>query len=218
MRRVPIVTALLLAPAIAHGSNAATPRTPPVFKLQACLSVVDRSVDPVFHLDFAIPYEDQLLTEDEPADARRFQFFALCRDHDAQETLPSWIALADAEAALAAGAIDELPPEQDVLADHPAWPSACVQPMNAADDRIPITCDATAGGLDFDTTGMPAGNAIVYGYTHAPALNLWTPRAGLLRVTDGDDAAIDPVVSLMSPLHEATAYTGSGYRILGCMA
>jgi hypothetical protein len=180
-----VLGAAVVVSAPAHASNALTPRTPPIFKREACLSIVDRSVDPVFHLDFAIPYEDAMLTPDELPDSRRFQFFAVCRQRAFGETLPNWALLDDAERALAAEIIAELPDADDVLELAPAWShdaegEACVAAMNEAADRIPITCEATEGALDWDTTDVPAGNYVILGHTFEPEINLWEPRRGVV--------------------------------------
>jgi hypothetical protein len=208
----------------ARASNAATPRTPPVFKHEACLTIVDRSVDPIFHLDFAIPFEDAILTQDELPDSRRFQFFAVCRDHPFGEVLPNWAFMDDAERSLAAGLIEVLPEAADVLELAPAWSAghddrsgSCVAAMNAADERIPITCEATEGGLEWDTSDVPPGNYVVHGHTFEPELNTWESRRGVVQVVDAEDERI-PVVSIMFPAREGTrAYEEDGYRVVGCM-
>jgi MYXO-CTERM domain-containing protein len=211
--------------AAAQASNGTTPRTPPVFEEQACLRVVDRSVDPVFHVDFAIPFEDVDLTPDEPIGARTFQFFGICRDRHADERLPNWIDQADVDLALDSGALRQAPESGDVLDGHPDYDighdgaaGSCVQTINAAADRIPISCAATAGAVDWDTSGAPAGNYVVHGYTFAPAVNLWTPRLGLVRIHDGDPAALGPAVALTSPEGDASMFELDGFAVVGCVA
>jgi hypothetical protein len=219
-----VVIVGVLATPTARASNAATPRTPPVFKAEACLTVVDRSVDPVFHLDFAIPYEDSFLTPDELSDSRRFQFFAVCRDHGFAESLPNWAFMDDAERSLDAGIIAALPEPNDVLESAPAWglghdgqPGSCVVAMNASDQRIPITCEATQGGLGWDTSDVPPGNYVVHGHTFEPELNLWVSRRGVVQVVDAADQR-HPVVSIMFPARDGTrAYEDDGVRVVGCM-
>ena len=139
------VVALLSAHDVA-ASNGAAPRTKPAFHRQACLTVVDRSVDPVFHLDWSVPFEDVQITPDELDDSRRFQFFALCRQPQVGETLPEWIVESDAQRSLDAGLIDTLPPDGDVLELSQAWatgPSggAVCSPWSrpTPDSRFPAT-------------------------------------------------------------------------------
>ena len=90
----------------------------PTFEREQCLKVVDAGVS-MLHVDYSIPYEDAERTPDELQDSRRFQFFALCRDqHPALDPLPSWIDGDDAERALDAGAIEELPASENILEEH----------------------------------------------------------------------------------------------------
>jgi hypothetical protein len=212
--------ALLLVTGDAAATNGSVPRTPALFPAHACLAHVDRSVDPSFHFDVTIPFEDVGLTEDELDDSRTFQFFALCHDDHRLQDLPNWIDEGDATRALGAGLIGELPAASDVLAGNPHWASghdggasSCVQRINA--ERAPISCAATMDGFEWDTTAVPAGNYVIRGYTFAPAINLWTTRYGVVQVAD--DASVAPAVGLFSPLYNPTAYQQSGYRVVGCM-
>ena len=216
--------AWILVAAPAQASNGNTPRTPPVFFEQACMRVVDRSVDPVFHVDYSIPFEDTELQPDEPADARRLQFFGICHDVRIDEVIPSWLDQADIDTALAAGVLDEPPDASDVLAGHAGWDvghdgmaGTCVLPITTVAERVPITCDGIDGGADWDTTDVPAGNYLVYGYTWAPVTSLWTRRLGVVRVHDGDTAAIGPAVALTSPSSDTTIYEADGFPIVGCV-
>ncbi len=212
----------IVVPATAHAANGATPRIPPVFKLEQCLTVVDRRDDPVFQLDYAIALESTTITDDELSDSKTFQFFALCRDHSPAEFLPNWIVRDDADRALQKHIIDEslYPDDDEVLALAPAWRTGhdggdtCVHPIVDVADRIPMTCEATAGGVAWDTTDVPAGNYVIRGYTFEPAANLWQVRRGVVQVTDGDVA---PVAALMAPLYDANVYADRGLRLRGCM-
>ena len=184
------------------------------FELEQCLTVVERG-DPL-HLDFSIPFEDADLTADELADSRRFQFFALCRDQHAElDALPNWIAQDDVDRSLAAGLLEDPPDASDVLDLADGWQD-CVWRLNADDARIPITCEGTDGGLDFDTTALPPGNYVVRGYTFEPSVNVWVPRRGVVQVREDD--APQPVVSLMSPPREDwQAFENDGFELVGCM-
>jgi hypothetical protein len=205
----------LAAPGVAQASNGATPRTPPVFQLEQCLSIVDRTAESTFVVEFSIPVEDDELTADELDDSRRFQFFAQCRDtHQLVETLPNWITVDDAQRSLDAGLIENLPADGDILESEPTW-SGCMLAINGADSRIPITCEATEGGTTWDASRVEAGNYVLRGYTFEPALNRWAYRRGVVQVHDGEPL---PVVSLMTPaVPDRQAFEGDGPLIEGCM-
>jgi MYXO-CTERM domain-containing protein len=212
--------AVLRIASTAHATNGNTPRTPALFPPHACVSHVDRSVDAQLHFDVTIPFEDVSITPDELPDSRTFQFFALCHDDHRLQLLPNWISDDDAMRALELGIIPALPDPSDVLDGNPHWAQghdgaegSCVQTINA--ERMPISCAATSGGVDWDTTSVPAGNYVIRGYTFAPAINMWTTRYGVVQVADDD--AVAPVVGLFSPLFNPTAYQQSGYRVVGCM-
>ena len=89
------------APARAWAGDNGLPRTEVIHKGEACLTRVDRSVDPVVHLEYTIPLVDVCLTEDEPADSRTHQFVTFCRDA-LPYTIPPWISWADVDSSLAA--------------------------------------------------------------------------------------------------------------------
>lgn len=206
-------------PPLAHAANGNMPRTPALFPHHECLSIVDRTVDPVLRFAVHIPFEDTMVTADELEDSRRFSFFGLCRDTGRLEVLPNWIATADVDRALAAGIIDTAPAAADVLLEDPTWASGhggadtCVQSI--VDERVAISCAATMDGVAWDTTLAPAGNYVIRGYTFAPATNLWTTRTGVVQVNDGETL---PVAALVSPVYDAKAFQEAGYRVLGCMA
>ncbi len=201
----------------ADASNTGKPRVPPSFLGPGCIETVDRSVDPIWHFDVGIPFEDTALTEDEPPDGRTFQFFALCRQPGPLEELPLWVDGADASAAVEFDPTIELPGVGEPLDESMAW-AGCVQTITPAAQRVPITCVDTMGGASWDTTGVPAGAHAIWGYTYEPAQNLWTPRDGMVRVIDGDDASAGPAVSFSWPLTEVTAGLDAGIRVAGCVA
>lgn len=206
---------LSLLAGVAHASNGVGQRTPPIFPRAECITSIDRSVDPVLHLDIGLARTDDILTVDEPPDSRRFQFFAFCEDeHPELLDLPNWVAQQDIDTSLELGLIDAPPPAEDVLASS-GW-AACAFPMNPADARIPITCEATEPGLDFDTSQLEAGNYVVRGYTYEPALNLWSTRRGVVSVHDGTPP---PAVGLMTPLFDGRQVRlGDPFAIEGCTA
>ncbi|MBX7080948.1 MAG: hypothetical protein K1X88_17245, partial [Nannocystaceae bacterium] len=218
-RLAPVLGLLALAPAGAHAANGTMPRTPALYPPHPCLTLVDRSTATTTHFDVHIPFEDTQLTEDELPDSRTLRFVALCREPSRLEPLPNWIEADDAMRALDAGIIDALPDAADVLRDSPAWrpghdgaSDSCVQ--LATPQPLAISCAATAAGVDWDVTAVPAGNYVLRGYTFAPPSNLWTARTGVVQVHDG---APLPVAALVSPVYDAKAFALDGYRVLGCM-
>jgi len=216
MRKTMLIALGVLAPQIASASNGAGQRTPPIYPLAACIAEVNRSVDAVFHLDIGLPREDFMVTDDEPEDSRRLQFFLVCEDiHPELQNLPNWVTVAEAEDALARGSIEAMPSDDDILERRDDLQD-CVFPMNASAQRIPITCEATQGGLDFDTADVPAGNYVVRGYTYEPPLNLWSERRGVVRVSDGVDTG-PATVGLRTPsLDGVQLRPGSPFPIRGC--
>lgn len=204
-----------LGHADAQAANGVTPRTRPVFFDAQCLSVVDRSVDPVFHLDIAIPFEDLETTSDELDDSRRFEFFAVCSDPSLAEPLPSWTRVSDVERAADAGLLSMEPSDSDVLESSSQW-SGCAISMMPDGQRMPISCAATRPGLQWDTRGVPAGNYTVWGYTFEPPINVWEPRPGVVQVVDDPELA-PPVANLLTPAVEGQrVYLGDEFAIRGC--
>jgi hypothetical protein len=212
-----LAACLLASPSVAVASNTGKPRVPPSFLGAACIEVVDRTVDPVWRFDVGIPFEDTGLTEDEPPDGRTFQFFALCRQPGPLEALPPWITAADAEVAAMVDPTIEPPAPGEPLDETPAW-AGCVQPITSAAERMPISCEATTEGAQWDATGVPAGAWAVWGYTYEPVQSLWTPRDGVVRVIDGDDASAGPAVAFAWPLTEVNAGLEAGVRVAGCFS
>ncbi|MEM6995934.1 MAG: hypothetical protein AAF721_35830 [Myxococcota bacterium] len=212
-------------PADARAANTNKARVAPAFWGDSCIVTVDRAVDPVARLGLAIPFEDDDLTEDELPDSRRFQFFALCEDHPVERVLPTWVTVDDAQRSMDAGLIEALPADDEVLATATQWQSpghdgeagSCVVAINDAGARMPITCGDTGDGVEWDTTGVPAGSYVVRSYTFEPEKNLWARRPGVVRVVDGD---VDPgpTVTLTAPRRKATAYEAPGFLVTGCLA
>lgn len=153
------------------------------------MTIVDRSVSATVHLDYGIPMEDTEVTEDEVEDSRRHQFFAFCRALDPQTYLPRWITDADVERARAIGIAPELVNARNVMETNTDWVD-CWHRINADDDRHPITYAAAEQGVDWDTTALPAGTYAIEGYTWEPPLNIWSSRAGVVKVVDDPDPAL----------------------------
>ena len=64
--------------------------------------------------------------------------------------------------------------------------------ITADDERRPITYEAAKEPVLWDTTGLPVGPQIVYGYTWEPLINLWSRRMGVVQVVDDLDLAASP--------------------------
>lgn len=176
-----------VAPSASAG-NGIKPRIPVEWADTPCMTVVDRSVNAVVHMDYTISKEDTELTGDEVDDSRRHQFFALCRASDPQSFMPRWITQSDIDRALQVGAApDQIDPE-DILESSTEW-AGCFERINADDDRVPITFAAAEAGVDWDTSDVPAGLYVIEGYTWEPALNLWSRRPGVIKVVDDPDPA-----------------------------
>jgi hypothetical protein len=192
------VVAALVAPASARAGNGDLPRTPMQHQGEQCLTVVDRSVDPVVHLAYTIPFTDTCLTEDELPGSRTHQLIAFCHGDIAARTLPHWHTRAEADLAAAAKLATPIPvPASDILDENPDY-TGCWHPILRADQRRAITCAAARPGVDWDTTDLPVGTYVVRGYTFEPPLNTWSPRRGLFKVVDdaSDPAASPPSVAI----------------------
>lgn len=182
----------LLAPASARAGNGDLPRTPMQHLGEQCLTLVDRSVDPVVHLRWTIPFNDLCLTADELPDSRTHQLVAFCRGDPPARILPHWHTRAEADVADAAGLADPSPiPASDILDEHPDYKN-CWSPIVPADERRPISCAAARPGADWDTSSLAQGAYVVRGYTFEPPLNTWSPRRGLFKIVDGPDPADAP--------------------------
>ena len=210
--------ALCTLPSLAHAGNGLHPRTPVLWDEAPCLTVVDRSVDPVLELDYAIPFEDTEVGEDEVADSRTHQFLAFCRDKDPQTVLPNWDAWEDVVAAENI-TLDDEPDEvtdEQVLDLSPEW-EGCWTRITADADRRPITDAMAAQPITWDTTGLEAGPWIVYGYTYEPAFNVYVRRPGLVQIVD-DPAPESSPPGLAITTTEQILYKGGETTFEGCIA
>src|SRR5690606_38313395 len=167
----------------ARAANEAHVRTPVLWPSQ-CAVIVERSVEPLVHFDYAIPIEDTALTPDELPDSRSHQFVALCRVRPLSGLLPVWITRDDVERSAAIGLIEsaDLGPEA-ILDESPSW-SECFVRITADDDRRPITFAQAALGVDWDTREIPAGVWSIAGHTFEPPFNLWRDRPGFVKIVD----------------------------------
>jgi hypothetical protein len=207
----------LVAPQAAEASNATHPRTPVLWTEAQCLTIIDRSRSATFPIVYTIPFEDTELTVDEVSDSRTHQFVGFCRDHHLEEILPSWLALADLAAADANGLGDAegVDTERDVLDLAPDW-AGCFTRITADDERRPITFEAAAEPVMWDTSALPAGTWAVEGYTYEPWANEWWPHPGVFKIIDDPDpAATGPAAALS--LTEQIVEFGDEATITGCV-
>ena len=224
-RRLGCAAALIaLAPAAASASNTGKAVVPVSFLASPCLVTVDQEAAPEHTFELGIPFEDVGMTVDEAPGSRRMQFFAMCRDRSPDETMPTWITRTDALEAAVVDPSVSTPPPADVLEESPAWNgpghggsgTPCVIPINPASDRMPITCEATADGITWDTTGVPPGAYVLWGYTYEGARSVWRRHPGIVRITRGSSAS--PAVAFSSPTAQGQMTEGAGLVLQGCAA
>lgn len=210
-----VLCVMCLLPARAQAGNVGLPRTPVIHRGESCLTRVDRSIDPVVHLDYTIPLIDVCLTPDEPPDSRTHQFIAFCRDAPVTATVPQWLTWDDVQVNIDGGylAPDEVS-AKDVLEDS-AYFADCWRPIFGAEARRPITCQAARPGVDWDTRDLAPGPWYVAGYTYEPILNQWTWRRGVFRIHDGDPDAAPPAAAIFSA--EVTVWMDQPVRLAACV-
>lgn len=207
------------------GTGGMRPPTPtPGFLEERCATFVDRSAAQDLEFSVVIASEDREGLEGELGDDHTFQFFAFCEQPNPRDTLPPWIDVDDVARATLAGLVPAPPSDDEVLSSAP-WVAilghdgevgACVIPVTTKDDRLPISCEATATPTTWSVADVPAGPYWVYGYTYDPPVNVWTPRVGVVVVHDGDPAAVAPWVALTAPTFPATMSPSAAYEIRGC--
>ncbi|MBK7828482.1 hypothetical protein [Nannocystis sp.] len=208
---------LLAAPATAHAGNGLLPRTPVLHQDEHCLTVVDRSAQPVVHLRYTIPYSDVCLSADEPADSRSHQMLAFCHGDPAARPVPRWHTRGELERDIAAGFG---PPDpvfaEDVLEDSPDY-AGCWHLITAPGEHRPITCAAARPGVDWDTRDLPVGTYLVRGYTYEPPGSAWWPRHGLFKIVDdaSDPAASPPALAIAN--RDTFLWKGQVMRVRLCV-
>ncbi|HWB75383.1 MAG TPA: MYXO-CTERM sorting domain-containing protein [Nannocystaceae bacterium] len=218
-----VLIAWLALPSDARAIDGGRPRTLVLWPDDTpCLVEVDRSIDPVVNLPYAIPFEDpaagQTITEDEVADGRRHQFFAFAQDIDPRIALPAWISWADIDRAAMLGIVDPMNIEDDwVLDGHPLLGSFFVR-IDADDARHPITLEVAALGADWDTSMVSPGTYVVRAYTWDPWPNDWAdPRHGALRVYDDvDDPTLVPALAV--DIDKPNLFRNEVGTLSGCLA
>ncbi len=194
-----LLSGALLVPAPALAGNTVHPRTPVVWPATDCIQTVEREVSPSFEFAYSIPREDTYLSADELSDSRTHQFIAFCRQWPAGTSPPNYITVADLQRALD----NESELDQSLL-DNPEatletseeW-AGCWTRITADDERRPITFEAAAEPVVWDTTEIEAGTWVIAGYTWEPPRNLWVRAPWVVRVLDDADAGdADPALAL----------------------
>lgn len=235
MIRLAAVVALALlntAPAMAHDA----PALPALFEPPRCITVVDKGETAGLHVGYAVSRDDSVLEQGdlELSDALTHQFIAFRGRVSLQSEgvtyadfalpgddivlLPLWIAADDLQRASQAAAVGGVAVEPGAttgavaLEDDADFDGRWLR-ITADADRVPITLEQAALGLDWDLTDVPPGVYTINGYIFSPPFNGWSPRPGVVKVVDGDD---DPPALTLSPVKEFL-YTYAGRRITGCV-
>lgn len=219
--RVSLVVGLVLVPGLAWAGNGTHPRTPVLWEPEpACMTIVDRSVDPVLEFSYTILYEDVVPPEamDEVEDSRRHQFLAFCRQHSVQVPLPIWLSQADVDKADEKNLVDPLGlTPADIIDTSPEWMD-CMVRITADDQRRPITFAEAMKPVVWDTTGLPVGPYVIDGYTWEPAFNIYSLRNGVVKVIDDPDPAMSPpALAIRNHLDDdVIVYKDQDLRVFGC--
>ena len=207
-----------LLPLTAAAGNGLHPRTEVVWPEDTpCFDVVDKAEDPVYEVHYNIPFEDTDVTEDEVENSRRHQFFGICRQFHSQIFLPNWITYTDVDAAVSKNLIDEnAVTDEQVIETNAEWDN-CWFRVNLDEDRRPITNEMASQPVPWDTTDVPVGVYVIWGYTYEPAFNVWTQRQGtVLKVIDGGTPEdIGPGAAITT--REQTPYKGETIQLEGCV-
>lgn len=219
------VAAAMTFATLADASNTKHERTPVVWEgggglcnlpvLETpCMTLHDRNEGPL-HFPYGIPYEDTDVADDEVADSRTHQFFAMCRPVDRRDPIPSWITSDDVAAGEAVGQV--VPGEvtaSDILELRDDWDD-CWYRINEDADRRAITCDNALAGVDWDTTAVPPGVYTIYGYVYEPQYNFWILRPGVVKLHDGDPDDVGPAAAISTK--ELAVFRNEIAMIEGCV-
>jgi hypothetical protein len=91
----------------------------------------------------------------------------------------------------------------------------CFTRINADDERRPITFEAAAQGVAWDTSSLAAGTYVVEAYTWEPWFNRWTEHPGVFRILDDPTAEHPPAAALTFP--EQVVVVGEEAVLSGCI-
>lgn len=218
MRRLVLAAVVGLLPSTALAANQMRPRSPAIFEDTPCITTVDKAVDdPVLHYDYAVGYDDTMLTPEELADSRTMQFLAIAEQRW-DFKLPMFINQGDYDRSLANGDITMMFTDDDIFANTTLWSPESWVRITPDDARVPITMAQAEMGFDWDVTDVNVGTWMVSAYTFEPELNLWSFRFGAVRIVDSSapDQRPGPSVFLQDA-DTLTANVGETYTIPGCI-
>ena len=218
MRRLVLAAVVGLLPSTALAANQLRPRSPAIFEDTPCMTEIDKAVEgPVVHFDYAVGYDDLMLTPEELPDSRTMQFFAIAEQRW-DFRLPVWINQSDYDRALENG--DHTMPytDDDIFAKTSLWSPESWVRITPDDARVPITMAQAEMGFDWDLTDVTVGTWMVSAYTFEPELNLWSFRFGAVRIVDSSapDQRPGPSVFLQDA-DTLTANVGEMYTLPGCI-
>lgn len=208
--------AIVALPATAYAVDGIRPRSLVVWTDPPCMTVVDRSVDPVVHLPYAVSFEDTEHTDDEVMTGRRHQMIGLCRQHTPQAPMPVWLSQADVDDAATVDLVDPADVGTNEILDTMRQWSDCAVRIVPDAQRRPITEAAAAEGVDWDTTSVAEGAWVVEGYTWDPAFNQWSPRRGVFAVYDDASAPNNPPAAAITS-GEVIVAANDAATIEGCV-
>ncbi len=205
-----------LVPSLATAGDGPRPRTPAEFGEVPCMAVVDRSIDPVFAIDYGVAHDEPVPTEDEVSDGRRLQFLGFKPPFT---TLPLWISSDDLQAAEAVGLIDASKvPDTEVLSLSPDWPTDAWTRITPDDARLPITVATAEEDVLWDTTNAAPGTYVISGYTWDPPFNIHSLRWGAVKVVDSTSSEVDNLpATFIPPDPSGVLYAGEPTPIPGCV-
>lgn len=194
---VALITLVAVPAERARASNNVHPRTPVVWTEAPCIQTVDRSVEALLDFDYTIPFEDTNTTFDEFEDSRTHQFIALCRQYPAGEPPPPYVSVDDLERSIDAGLELgwTLADAEATLETSEVW-AGCWARITPDDQRRPITWEAAAEPVVWDTSELSPGTWVAAGYTWEPPLNLWRRAPWVVRVLDSADDPAQAAASL----------------------
>ncbi|NJK32213.1 MAG: hypothetical protein HC927_07295 [Deltaproteobacteria bacterium] len=117
-----------------------------------------------------------------------------------RDSPPPYVSLADLQRAIAEEAETDvalLDDPEATLETSAIW-AGCWSRVTADDDRRPISFEAAAEPVLWDTSSVDAGTWVIAGYTWEPPQNLWTRAPWVVRVIDGPEQDADPAAALGS--------------------
>jgi MYXO-CTERM domain-containing protein len=211
----------VVAPApSASAANELKPRVPVAWPDGPCATVVDKSIAPLVHFEYAVGVEEdpEDRTADEVDDSRTHQFFAFRKQDLPGNDPPDWITRADIErAAMRDPTVVPTAISADMVLEETTQFAADEWVRITPDDaRVPITFAQAAMGVDWDTSAVEPGTYEIWAYTWEPKGNIWSRRPGFVKViaSAADADAAGPSIALLPD--ERVLAVGDDYAPPGC--